>query len=71
MNEDYTKDPRDLDGDGKVTLNEKLTYIATEASEQLDKLAQEATVLADKALNKAGEAIDKACDTLKEKHKSK
>ena len=46
MNEENAKDPRDLNGDGKVSLNEKLTYMANEAS---DKLEAAASKLADDA----------------------
>ena len=64
MNEENAKDPRDLNGDGKVTLNEKITYMANEASEKLEevakKAAEEAKVLADKADVKLAEAKVKA-----------
>lgn len=57
MNEENAKDPRDLNGDGKVSLNEKLTYMAGEAS---DKLEAAASKLADDAKEFAGKAADKA-----------
>ena len=62
--EEEKKDPRDLNGDGKVTLEEKLTYAATVASEKLSKAAGEvkegAKKLYDKAAPKAKELFAEA-----------
>ena len=64
MEEDIKKDPRDINGDGKVTLEEKLTYAATVASEKLSKAAGEvkegAKKLYDKAAPKAKEVFAEA-----------
>ena len=36
-----TKDPRDLNGDGKVTLEEKIKYAAGKAGEKLKEVSEE------------------------------
>ena len=41
MEEEKKLDPRDLNGDGKVTLEEKLRYAATKASDKLSEVAGE------------------------------
>jgi ElaB/YqjD/DUF883 family membrane-anchored ribosome-binding protein len=53
------KDPRDLNGDGKVTIEEKIKYAACKAGEKLSEVAGEvkenAKELYDKAAPKARE----------------
>ena len=39
MAEETIKDPRDLNGDGKVTLDEKIKYAASKAGEKLSEVA--------------------------------
>ena len=39
MAEEINRDPRDLDGDGKVTLEEKIKYAASKATEKLNEVA--------------------------------
>ena len=55
------KDPRDLNGDGKVTLDEKIKYAAAKAGEKLGEVAGEmkdnAKKLYDKAAPKAKEVF--------------
>lgn len=41
MSEETLKDPRDLNGDGKVTLEEKIKYAAGKAGEKLGEVAEE------------------------------
>lgn len=41
MEEQKNLDPRDLDGDGKVTLEEKIKYVAGEASKKLNDVVGE------------------------------
>ena len=42
MCEDNVKDPRDLNGDGKVTVSEKIQYKVNQAKEKLDVAIDEA-----------------------------
>ena len=75
MEEEKMKDPRDLNGDGKVTLDEKIKYAAAKAGEKIEEAAAEvkegAKKLYDKAAPKAKEDLsDKAkckINGLKEK----
>ena len=53
MEEEKKLDPRDLNGDGKVTLEEKLRYAATKASDKLSEVAGEVKDGAKKAYCKA------------------
>lgn len=61
MEVENIKDPRDLNGDGKVTLDEKIKYAAGKAGEKLSEMAGEvkesAKNLYDKAAPKAKEAL--------------
>ena len=63
MSEENTplKDPRDLNGDGKVTLEEKIKYAAAKAGEKLSEVAGEvkenAKELYDTAAPKAKEVF--------------
>ncbi|MBR6003004.1 MAG: hypothetical protein IK045_09120 [Bacteroidales bacterium] len=41
MEEDKKLDPRDLDGDGKVTLEEKIKFAAGQASKKLNDVVDE------------------------------
>ena len=69
MNEENAKDPRDLNGDGKVSLNEKLTYMANEADDAKEfagKAADKAEELFAEAKVKANEFADKASDKAKD-----
>ena len=83
MSEETIKDPRDLNGDGKVTLEEKIKYAAGKAGEKLNEVADEvkakeiygemkenAAALADKAKDKFDLAKDKI-ENLKEKKEGK
>ena len=55
------KDPRDLNGDGKVSLEEKIKYAAGKAGEKLGEVAEEmkanAKDLYEKAAPKAKEVL--------------
>ncbi len=42
MEEEKKLDPRDLDGDGKVTLEEKFKYAVSQAKEKLEEVVEEA-----------------------------
>ncbi|MBQ6959014.1 MAG: hypothetical protein IKG90_01680 [Bacteroidales bacterium] len=59
--EECCKDPRDLNGDGKVTLDEKIKYAAGKAGEKMKEVAGEmkenAKNLYDKAAPKAKEVF--------------
>ena len=61
MAEETIKDPRDLNGDGKVTFDEKLKYAATKAGEKISEVAgnvkEKSKELYDKAAPKAKEAF--------------
>ncbi|MBO4742967.1 MAG: hypothetical protein J5533_04960 [Bacteroidales bacterium] len=78
MEEEIKKDPRDLNGDGKVTLEEKLKYAASKAGEKISETAAEiktgAKKLYDKAAPKAKELYAEAKakgEDLAEKAKNK
>ena len=59
--EECCQDPRDLNGDGKVTLSEKIQYAAGKAGEKVKEVAGEmkegAKNLYDKAAPKAKEVF--------------
>lgn len=61
MAEETNKDPRDLNGDGKVSFDEKLKYAAAQAgkkiSEVADDVKEKSKELYDKAAPKAKEAF--------------
>jgi uncharacterized protein YjbJ (UPF0337 family) len=61
MSEETLKDPRDLNSDGKVSLDEKLKCAAAKASKKFNEVADEmvdnAKDLYDKASPKAKEII--------------
>ena len=61
MAEDTIKDPRDLNGDGKVTLDEKIKYAAAQAGKKISEVAgdvkDKSKELYDKAAPKAKEAF--------------
>ena len=42
MEEEKKPDPRDLDGDGKVTLEEKVKFVAAQATKKLNEVVAEA-----------------------------
>lgn len=72
------KDPRDLNGDGKVTLDEKIKYAAGKAGEKLSEVAGEmkenAKELYEKAAPKAKEVLSEMkenAEDLAEKAKVK
>ena len=74
MEAENIKDPRDLNGDGKVTIDEKIKYAAGKAGEKLSEVAGEvkegAKKLYDKAAPKVKEGIAEAkskIESLKEK----
>ena len=64
MEEEKINDPRDLNGDGKVTLDEKVKYAASKAGEKITEVAGNvkcgAKKLYDKAAPKAKEAFAEA-----------
>ena len=68
MEEQIKKDPRDLNGDGKVTLEEKLKYAANEVMDEAkklyDKAAPKAKELFVEAREKGEELAEKAHDKL-------
>ena len=53
MEEEMNKDPRDLNGDGKVTIDEKIKYAAAKAGEKIEEAAAEVKVGAKKLYDKA------------------
>ena len=56
-----TKDPRDLNGDGKVTLGEKVQYYAGKAGEKVEKATDQAfSEVKEDAKEESAEAADKA-----------
>ena len=61
MAEETIKDPRDLNGDGKVSFDEKLKYAAAKAGEKISAVAgdvkEKSKELYDKAAPKAKEAF--------------
>ena len=57
------KDPRDLNGDGKVTLDEKIKYAAGKAGEKLSEIAGE---VKDNAKELYAKAAPKAKEVLAE-----
>ena len=61
MSEETLKDPRDLNSDGKVTLDEKIKCAAAKASKKFNEVADEmvdnAKDLYEKAAPKAKEVI--------------
>lgn len=76
MAEEIKKDPRDLDGDGKVTLSEKIQYGLKQAGEKAGKIVDEAKEkgkdLYAKASVKTKETVDAAkakVQELKDKKK--
>ena len=56
--ENANLDPRDLNGDGKVTIDEKVKYAATKAGEKLKEVAGEAKEGAKKLFDQAKSKID-------------
>ena len=77
MSEENVKNPMDLNGDGKVTLAERVQYAAGKAGEKIDQAmdqikadakvtAADAKVFAAKAGEKAKEFAAKAGDKAKE-----
>ena len=64
--EECCKDPRDLNGDGKVTLDEKIKYAAGKAGEKMKEVAGEmkenAKNLYDKTAPKAKEVFSEMKD---------
>ena len=78
MAEENIKDPRDLNGDGKVSFDEKIKYAASKAGEKISEVAGEvkegAKELYDKAAPKAKEALAEmkaGAESLAEKAKGK
>lgn len=76
--EENCKDPRDLNGDGKVTFDEKIKYAAAKAGEKLSAVAGEmkdnAKELYEKAAPKAKEIfaeMKENAENLAEKAKGK
>lgn len=63
MAEENIKDPRDLNGDGKVTLEEKIKYAAAKASEKLSEVADE---MKENAKELYGKAAPKAKEVFAE-----
>ena len=59
MSEETLKDPRDLNGDGKVTLGEKIQHAAEVAGKKMGEVADE-MVVAPKAKEVLGEMKENA-----------
>lgn len=53
MEEEIKKDPRDLNNDGKVSLEEKIKYAASKAGEKISETAAEVKCGAKKFYDKA------------------
>lgn len=66
MSEEVKKDPRDLNGDGKVTLGEKVQYAAEKAGEKIEAAIADAKEDAKEALGEAKELYSKASDKAKD-----
>lgn len=66
MSEETIKDPRDLNGDGKVTLDEKIKYAASKAGEKLGKVADEVKENAKELYAKAAPKAKEVFDEMKE-----
>ena len=70
MSEETLKDPRDLNADGKVSLDEKIKYAASKASEKMSEVAGEmvdnAKNLYEKAAPKAKEIFGEMKDNAAE-----
>ena len=66
MSENVNKNPMDLNGDGKVTLGEKVEYTVGKAQEKLEEAFQEIKEDAKDALGDAQELYDKAKEEISE-----
>jgi hypothetical protein len=66
MSEEVKKDPRDLNGDGKVSLGEKVQFAAEKAGEKIEAAIADAKEDAKVALGEAKELYAKASDKAKD-----
>ncbi len=70
MSEENVKNPMDLNGDGKVTLGEKVQYNVGKAQEKVEKaindIAADAKDVAGKVVEKGKEYYDVAADKAKD-----
>ena len=62
MSEETAKDPRDLNGDGKVTLGEKVQYAADKATEKLEQAIEDYKECAKESLKDAKERFSFVCE---------
>lgn len=67
MEEEKIKDPRDLNGDGKVTFDEKIKYAAAKAGEKIEEAAAEVKEGAKKLYDKAAPKAKEVFAEVKEK----
>ena len=67
MEEEKKLDPRDLDGDGKVTFEEKVKYAAAQAGKKISEVAAGAKEGAQKLYDKAAPKAKSAFEDVKGK----
>lgn len=67
MEEEIKKDPRDLNEDGKVSLDEKLKYAASKAGEKISETAASVKCGAKKLYDKAAPKAKELYAEVKEK----
>ncbi len=61
-----TKDPRDLNGDGKVSFGERVQYAADKANEKISEVADEMKENAKEMYEKASPKVKEAYEEAKE-----
>ena len=66
MSEETLKDPRDLNGDGKVTLGEKIQHAAEVAGKKMGEVADEMVVNAKDLYAKAAPKAKEVLGEVKE-----
>ena len=69
MCEETPKDPRDLNGDGKVTLSEKIQYKADQAKDKIEAALKDAKEDAKELYAKASVKAKEKIDDFKNKEK--
>ena len=67
MAEEQKLDPRDLNGDGKVTFDEKVKYVAAKAGEKISVVAENVKEKSKDLYEKAAPKAKEAFADLKEK----